>query len=67
MDITGVSSPQVTAGIAIVKTANEQPELAAELIRQVHGKTPVQNAAEPNQPVDTSEVTGTGTIINTTA
>lgn len=67
MDVTSAATPQVTGGISILKTANQQLELAAELLRRTLEGSASLQAQAPDQPVDVSDSTGTGTIINTTA
>lgn len=67
MDVTSTATPQVTGGITILRAANQQPELAAELLRRSLEVTTPQETRTAQQPVDVSDITGTGTIINTTA
>ncbi|MDK9707583.1 MAG: hypothetical protein OEL83_11095 [Desulforhopalus sp.] len=68
MQITNMSNPAPSSGVSILKSANEQPKLAGELInRTVEDMVQIQAAQSPSQRIDISEITGTGKIINTTA
>ncbi len=68
METTGISGSKVFSGGSVLKTANEQPRLAGELIsKTVEGMIQNQYAQASAQPVDVSAITGTGKIINTTA
>lgn len=67
MDIPSITPSQVTGGISILKRANQQPELAAELLRRTLEAGDLRAKQPQAQPVNVSELTGTGTIINTTA
>ncbi|WP_306549494.1 hypothetical protein [Desulfobulbus sp.] len=59
------SSVAATANLSVLKSANEQPHLAGELIsKTIEGLMQTQTVQTPVQPVAPS---GTGTIINTTA
>lgn len=59
------SSVAATANISVLKSANEQPHLAGELIsKTIEGLVQAQTVQTPVQPVAPS---GTGTIVNTTA
>ena len=59
------SSVAATANLSVLKSANEQPHLAGELIsKTIEGLMQTQTVQTPVQPVAPR---GTGTIINTTA
>jgi hypothetical protein len=68
MEISGISNVKYFNGVSVLKTANEQPRLAGELISKSI-ESMIQNQYTPTagQSVDLSSVTGTGKIINTTA
>lgn len=67
MQTTGIPNQKPMSGISVLKTANEQPKLAGELISKTVESMRNQRAQTPAQPADISSITGTGTIINTTA
>ena len=68
MQIGNMSNSASSSGVSILKSANEQPKLAGELInRTVENMVQIQAAQSPSQRIDISEITGTGKIINTTA
>ena len=68
MQITGSSNPKVAFSGSVLRVANEQPQLAAELIsKAIESMTQTQNVQSPAQPVYVSGKTEIGTIINTTA
>ena len=68
MQITGVDNLQLSISGSVLRSANEQPQLASELINKaVEGMRQTQNLQSPAQPVAVSGKTTTGTIINTTA
>jgi len=68
MQITNMSNSASSSGVSILKSANEQPKLAGELIsRTVENMVQIQTAQSPARPIDISEITGIGKIINTTA
>jgi hypothetical protein len=69
MEVTGMSGSQSFSALSVLKTANEQPRLAGELIsKSVDAMMQNQSVARSSvQPVDVSGITGTGRIINTTA
>jgi hypothetical protein len=65
MQIASVANAGSTASLSVLKSANEQPALAGELIsKTVEGLIQAQAAQMPVQPVATL---GSGTIINTAA
>jgi hypothetical protein len=65
MQIAGTRNTPSSGSISILKSANEQPKLAGELIsKTVEGMAQIQSAQTPAQPVDMSGITGTGTLIN---
>lgn len=62
------SSVAATANLSVLKSANEQPHLAGELIsKTIEGLMQTQTVQTPVQPVVPVAPSGTGTIINTTA
>ena len=68
MQINGISNPATVINESVLRSANEQPQLAGELISQaVAGLMQIQNVQPPAQPVPVAEMTGTGGIINTMA
>jgi hypothetical protein len=67
MQTTDIANRSPMSGISVLKTANEQPKLAGELISKTVAGMRSQSAQAPAQPADISGITGTGTIINTTA
>ena len=68
MQITDPHSTASSSVLSILKSANEQPRLAGELIsRTVENMVQIQAAQSPAQPLAISEITGIGKIINTTA
>jgi hypothetical protein len=67
MQITDIPYQKSLTGISVLKTANEQPRLAGELISKTVEGMHSQTAQTPVQPTDISGITGTGKIINTTA
>jgi len=68
MQIPGKSNSALSAGLSILKSANQQPELAGDLIaKTVAGMSQMQTAQSQAQSIDMSEITGTGKIINITA
>ncbi len=68
MQITGSSPSNVSFGGSVLRAANEQPQLAGELIsRAVESMAQTQNVQSPAQPVAASGKMATGTLINTTA
>jgi hypothetical protein len=65
MQTTGVSNLTTSGSMSMLKSANEQPKLAGELIsRTVEGMMQIQSAQSPAQRIDISEISGTGKIIN---
>jgi len=64
-----MSGSQSLSAFSILKTANEQPQLAGELIsKSVEAMMQNQSVVQASvQPVDVSDITGTGKIINITA
>ncbi len=68
MQITGTNNSAASASVSLLKSANEQPKLAGELIsRTVDNMVQMQAAQSPAQRIDMSEISGTGKIINITA
>ena len=68
MQTASVSNLTTSGSMSMLKSANEQPKLAGELIsKTVEGMMQIQSAQSPAQHIDTSEISGTGKIINTTA
>ncbi len=68
MQITSVVNAGSIASVSVLKSANEQPILAGELIsKSVEGLIQAQVAQVPVQPVNLAATFGSGTIINTTA
>lgn len=68
MQIPGTSSSALPTSLSILKSANQQPELAGDLIaKTVAGMSQMSTAQSPAQSNDISEITGTGKIINITA
>ncbi len=68
MQIAGTGNSILSSNISILKSANEQSQLASELIsRTVESMVKVGVAQSTTQRINISEVTGSGTIINTTA
>ena len=65
MQTAGIPYQKPLNGLSLLKTANEQPKLAGELISRTVESMQSQNAPTPVQPIHVS--TGTGKIINTTA
>jgi hypothetical protein len=65
MQIAGIPYQKSLNSLSVLKTANEQPNLAGELISKTVEGMQSQNAPTPAQPIHVS--TGTGRIINTTA
>ena len=54
--------------MSLLKSANEQPKLAGELIsRTVDNMVQAQTVQSPAQRIDMSEISGTGKLINITA
>lgn len=65
MQIAGTRNTASSGSISILKSANEQPKLAGELIsKTVEGMVQIQSAQSPAQRIDISGITGTGTLIN---
>ena len=68
MQITGTNSSAASASMSLLKSANEQPKLAGELIsRTVDNMVQAQTVQSPAQRIDMSEISGTGKLINITA
>ncbi|MFT5729709.1 MAG: hypothetical protein ACI8PB_003880 [Desulforhopalus sp.] len=68
MQIPGTSNSALSAALPILKSANQQPRLAGDLIaKTVAGMSQMQTAQTPAQSIDMSRSTGTGKIINITA
>ncbi len=68
MQITDSSNPKMAFGGIVLRSANEQPQLAGELIsKAIESMTLTQNVQLPAQPVTASGNIETGIIINTTA
>lgn len=68
MQIPGTSNSALPAGLSILNSANQQPELAGDLIaKTVDGISQTKTAQSPSQSTDMSRITGTGKIINITA
>jgi hypothetical protein len=68
MQIPGTSNSVLSSGLSILKSANQQPELAGDLIaKTVAGISQTQTVQSSAQSVDMSKITGTGKIINITA
>jgi hypothetical protein len=68
MQIAGTGNSIISSNISILKSANEQSQLASDLIsRTVESMVKVGVAQSTSQRINISEVTGSGTIINTTA
>jgi hypothetical protein len=67
MQITYIPYQKSLTGLSVLKAANEQPQLAGELISKTVESMRSQNAQTPVQQTDVSGITGTGKIINTTA
>jgi len=65
MQVAGISNSATSAGMSILKSANEQPKLAGELIsKTVEAMGQIQT---PAQPVVAANTSTTGNIINITA
>jgi hypothetical protein len=64
-----IDSPyqKISAGISILKSANGQPKLAGSLIEKTLEGMENQNALASAPAMETSDVTGEGKFINTTA
>jgi hypothetical protein len=67
MQTTGILYQQSVIGVSVLKTANQQPQLAGDLIVQAVENMRNQAAQTPIQPADISGIPVTGNIINTTA
>jgi hypothetical protein len=68
MQIAGSSTSAFPAGLSILKSASQQPELAGDLIaKTVEAMVQTQTAQSPAQAIDISKITGTGKIIDITA
>ncbi|MFH0781754.1 MAG: hypothetical protein V2B20_07335 [Pseudomonadota bacterium] len=68
MQITGSGSLTTFNNVFLLKTANEQPELAGQLIsRTVEGMRANETAQSPAQGIDISQSSGPGLLINITA
>ena len=68
MQIPGTSKSASSAGLPILKSANQQPKLAGDLIaKTVAGMSQMQTAQSSAQSIDMSKITGIGKIINITA
>lgn len=68
MQIPGRNNTVSSGNITILKSANEQPQLAGELIsKTVEGIIQIQSAQSSAQHIDMSGFSGTGKIINITA
>ncbi len=68
MQIPGTSNSSLSVGLPILKSANQQPKLAGDLIaKTVAGMSQMQTTQSPTQSIDMSKTTGTGKIINITA
>ncbi|MBV5344294.1 MAG: hypothetical protein JZU63_01500 [Rhodoferax sp.] len=68
MQITGSSNPKVAFSGSVLRAANEQPQLAADLIsKAIESMTQTQRVQLPAQPVTASGNIETGTIVNITA
>lgn len=68
MQIASAGSLTFLASMSMLKSANEQPQLAGELIsRTVEAMMQIQSAQSPAQHIDISEISGTGKIVNITA
>jgi hypothetical protein len=67
MQTTGIAGQLFLSSLYILKAANEQPKLAAELISKTIEDLQKQNTQTPAAPVDIPDTTGKGKIINVTA
>jgi hypothetical protein len=68
MLIAGTGNSIPSSNISILKSANEQSQLAGELIsRTVESMVQASVAQSPTQRINISETTAAGTIINTIA
>ena len=69
MQISAASNPATMYSLSMIKTANEQPKLAGDLIsKTIDGMQQVQQAVQsPAQPVAAPADSGKGTLINITA
>lgn len=68
MQIASVGNLTSSGSMSMLKSANEQPKLAGELIsKTVEGMMQNQSVQSPAQHIDISEISGTGKIINITA
>lgn len=68
MLIAGTGNSISESNISILKSANEQSQLASELIsRTVESMVQVTVAQSPTQHINISEITAVGKIINTIA
>ncbi|MFT5702393.1 MAG: hypothetical protein ACI8ZB_005313 [Desulforhopalus sp.] len=68
MQIPEGSNSALPAGLSILKSAQQQTELAGDLIaKTVSSMSQMQTTQSPAQSTDISEITGTGKIINITA
>jgi len=62
------SSTVATTNMSVLKSANEQPRLASELIsKTIEGLMQAQAAQTSVQPVASVAASGTGTLVNTIA
>jgi len=68
MQIPRTNNSALPTDLSILKSANQQPELAGDLIaKTVASMSQTQTAQSPAQSIDMSKITGTGKIINVTA
>ena len=67
MQVAGISISAASAGMSILKSANEQPKLAGELIsKTVEAMGQIQAGQTPSQPVAAANTSTTRNIINIT-
>ena len=67
MQTTSISNPKVLSSVSVLKAANEQPQLAGDLISKTVENMQSQSVQAAAQPIDVSGLIGTGNIINITA
>lgn len=69
MQINAASNPATMYSLAMIKTANQQPKLAGDLIsRTIAGMQQIQQTAQsPAEPIAMPADTGKGTLIQRTA
>ncbi len=64
MQTPSIANLRLIIGLYVLKSANEQPKLAGELIDKTEANLQKQGVQSPAKPVDVSGNTGSGRIID---